>query len=302
VRMSCVELAAALSLAYRTYEPFNVSDISINDYLSTNGVLLTVCAGLYGNKCRILEDTVSASWVQEKTGFRTIRDVNSTILDLNVGYILDPKQADIHCLYPLDAITRWREEPCGKIDPFPGWRHQTLKTRLELLKRDRYPHTPWESIPCREILGLKRRSAYLDYANGLNFYSEWISLAHNYEIILKHPVCNTSDLPPVDWSHPLPVFYYQDVSWNVTEWQDVMNIQSSVINQHPNAIVWNEVVLSKPASIPDMVQAVFYVGEDPEDAIEEAQRLDKPLLQVNAHQSDTFSCFQQDASSQAEDS
>lgn len=71
-----------------------------------------------------------------------------------------------------------------------------------------------------------------------------------------------------------------------------MNMQSQIIHEHPNVTFWNEVLLHKPRSMKDAVQAVFYVEEESYEAHKEA--IDRPLLKVNLEDDqDLFACVEE---------
>jgi len=128
-------------------------------------------------------------------------------------------------------------------------------------------------------------------ATTLEYYPYVEFLAKTHQGIMGHSVCNTSVSFEVDWTHSNVLFDLEDCSWNPLQWQYVMNMQSQIIHEHPNVTLWNEVLLHKPRSMKDAVQAVFYVGEESYEAHKEAKRIGRPLLKVNLEDDqDLFAC------------
>ena len=183
---SCHQLAANLTANYYSPALYNDNNngscsSSLEEYLSTTGVLLTMCEK-WEPHCIlpvVMDDptratttttttsTFSGSWIQNSTtGVRVFGDNG-------VGVVLNPHVfADqIQCLYPLNAETLARArldeygnrhiDRCGPLmdDPIYGkiplsWRGRlAMKLKLHWIKWTKFPlRTPWNEIPCSAIL------------------------------------------------------------------------------------------------------------------------------------------------------
>jgi len=165
MNVPCQELAAALSLAYGSYEPFNASSTSLSDYLSHNGVLVTMCLG--GDCPYVDVDHVSASWIQSNmTEFRIIDNVT-------VGYVLDPNVLEVKCAYPVDGITNGRgQQGCGNHFPTTKRERQMEKIRIISEKRRRFGwRTRWEDI---------QREDMFDDSGTANEWYPWLTCSSSY--------------------------------------------------------------------------------------------------------------------------
>ena len=123
ISSNCTLAAATLSAIYRTYNETSLQpNHRLEDFLSHNGILLTMCMRFGGLlpwlECSLgKKDTkISASWIQQnKTrGFRVIGDW----IDHGppVGLVLKSETMNIRCLFPADAGTDKRDnEGCGPL-------------------------------------------------------------------------------------------------------------------------------------------------------------------------------------------
>lgn len=103
----------------------------MTEYLSNTGVLLTICLGSDTkdeddtDPCDLfLTNQTSASWIQQGTiGPRTFSTYSGEL-----GIILDPRQLNVECIYPLDAETlgRGKDPDYGQMDKCGGLSDQGL--------------------------------------------------------------------------------------------------------------------------------------------------------------------------------
>ena len=148
----------------------------LSRYLSTHGVLLTMCFGRFGgpgppppeggesHPCIIGfdEDHIAASWINQDIGYQHIIPVQPEI-----GLIIDPLATDtqINCIYPTDAASDGRDNfGCGppKLDPIYGSQGASKIDSVNLMilreKFIRYKNinfgvnTPWNNISCNALL------------------------------------------------------------------------------------------------------------------------------------------------------
>jgi hypothetical protein len=103
--MNCTQTAAHLTERYHTFQPFDPEELSLNRYLSRNGLLLSMCLNIQSwRPCAPTGDQnhLAASWIQsQETGYRVIHAPQ--LPDTTFGIILDPAVTEINCLYPVDA-------------------------------------------------------------------------------------------------------------------------------------------------------------------------------------------------------
>ena len=158
----------------------------LSQYLSTHGVLLTMCFGRFGgggphggggpgfpppsgeggetsHPCiiGIDEDHIAASWIHQDIGYEHIIPVQPAI-----GLVIDPIATEtyIHCIYPTDAASDMRDNfGCGptKLDPIYGSQGASKIDSVNLMilreKFTRYKNinfgisTPWNNISCKVL-------------------------------------------------------------------------------------------------------------------------------------------------------
>lgn len=296
---NCTAIAAALSLSYRQYDDSYdpKTGVSLEEFLDSNGILLTICMRYRGlipwQECsRGRQDSkLSASWVQrEKTrGFHTI----GTPIDVGppVGLVLKPTATIIRCLFPADAATDGRDDDgCGpamndvrygsKGYDHVGWfKKQLLKAEVRYYKNSVFgANRTFESIPCDEFFisnASQIQGPNPPVLGRLNEDSEWNfetltgRLIDEWSYIMGHSVCNTSQpvpKPNLDNTTARPQLFYQEhKSWRATEWADMVRLMEQALDEHPSLDVWNELVLKVPTGDTEAsfanhtVQAVFFI-------------------------------------------
>ena len=145
---NCTLVASTLSALYQTYNDTRFHPPRLEDFLSHNGILLTMCMRFNGlvpwMECSLSpKDTkISASWIQtnQTRGFRVI----GMPIDLGppVGLVLKPNAMKIRCLFSADAATNGRDgggcgPPAGDAyygskgyDHAPHWWNKALRSPL----------------------------------------------------------------------------------------------------------------------------------------------------------------------------
>jgi hypothetical protein len=323
--MNCTQTAAHLTERYHTFQPFDPEELSLNRYLSRNGLLLSMCLNIQSwRPCAPTGDQnhLAASWIQsQETGYRVIHAPQ--LPDTTFGIILDPEVTEINCLYPVDAGSDGRDRKgCGPptYDPTFGSlgssrvlqiaeRYQLTKYKNEAFGKD----TPWTDIDCGEFLDTgpwdnrdnitivtTRRDGICDLIVDGRVPLAYKSIsATNVEYmndILRHPVCTMSDdtarpsLTVANW-----LVYLGECYWEKQQWNQMMNAMKTILYEHSEVSVWNELVISKPKNLEDVTQAVFYIdGSDHyHRARAEAHHLGKPLLTLRLGDMDedlVFTC------------
>jgi len=67
--------------------------------------------------------------------------------------------------------------------------------------------------------------------------------------------------------------YGGDCLWKPDQWQDMVDIMADdLIAKQPDSIIWNEIVLSIPDQLQDIVPAVFYMVDDDPATVDESTR------------------------------
>jgi hypothetical protein len=275
---------------------------------------------------------LEASWVQQDQtrGFRVI----GRPIDIGppVGLILRPSGTSIRCIYPVDGATDARDgRGCGPLTNDPSYGSQGYdhaKWYRKMLYREEIvrsknslfgPNRTWESIPCTDFLSGTmpagvNSSTYLPIIGFVDrnaSRSEWrYETQEEYTVdywshVLGHTLCNRSDMPPEPSPDTLvknatsALIYFGPFSWRTHEWDTVVKLMQSAIDDPPFALggrlgVWNELVLDVPIDEREFasraVQAVFYIKGISGTVTEllarriaqrEARRLQKPLLYID---------------------
>ena len=189
ITSNCSLLAASLSANYLNATPFQAvkkpsslrdfgadlfeeDETRLSRYLSSHGILLTMCLGRFGpgppsgdrpRSCTIGldEDHVAASWITHEIGYQHVIPVYPAL-----GLIIDPlaNETQIRCIYPTDSGSDGRDgKGCGppKRDPAYGSEGASRIDPNELqnvqAKFRRYKNlnfglvTPWHNIRCRDM-------------------------------------------------------------------------------------------------------------------------------------------------------
>merc|ERR1712176_1079677 len=120
VLSTCTQLASVLSENYASTLPFTGSSHQdLTDYLTNNGVLLSVCLGDGFCNHQASETKISSSWINVQLGMRTIPAANP------IGMIFDPAAVEIACIYPTDGATDSRDDDgCGPQASDPNYGSQ----------------------------------------------------------------------------------------------------------------------------------------------------------------------------------
>ncbi|KAL7564278.1 hypothetical protein ACA910_014341 [Epithemia clementina (nom. ined.)] len=204
----CLRWAAQWSQHYRNterYIPPNVVtttttrtslssswlSLFLKRYLSTHGLLVTMCASLNSWQACILPTPMthwSASWINayflssndnnnNSSSSSSRSDPQSLLFPTTsqVGMILDPKKVHIRCLYPTDGNTQFRSaQGCGPVEgggvgagkvgggmgrtmqrPFPSLPSSSSSTMRDLILQHKNLNfgvdTPWTDIDCQDF-------------------------------------------------------------------------------------------------------------------------------------------------------
>jgi len=283
--MSCSELASSLSAQYRNTsfdgapKRGTSASPSLNDYLATHGLLLTMC---FPNSCSLGfgAQFFSASWIQKDLGPRVIPSSSG------VGLILDPSLVNIQCLYPTDAGTLGRDgKGCGPMssdrnggsqgaasynkNPIKRYMYRKFVTDYKNLNFGR--DTKWEDIDCMEFFDLPsieggRLWGFIDEdgnnSTWVQNYSSPVLANLNVAAIMGHDLCSVDVLP--ESFVPFPI-YYDAHSWAPEDFKELIELEMEFIHNQTTSVklwVWNELVLSLPTELPPLVQGVFYVNEN----------------------------------------
>jgi hypothetical protein len=325
--MSCHDLALRLTENYYTATRFNSTNTNLTDYLNHNGILLTMCIGnailprIFGGPCKLgfRSHHVSASWIRKnETGFRVFGSSLLADTALPVGLILDPTMTQINCMYPIDGVTDAREKNgCGvTFDSIGGpssIRRSIDRYAIAHFKNSRFgKDTKWSDIDCSlmfsDIVGegnfaLNDTDCSGAVAGGIPFVFESPARVtyETWSDVMGHPVCNITQ----PWTDPTftsddVLLYLGSCVWKTSDWAGMIDTTVNLATEHPSVTFWNEIVLSKPKDLADIVQAVFIV--DGSYALQaakwEATRLGKPLL-ILSHSTDgniSFTCDEVTAS------
>ncbi|CAJ1936021.1 unnamed protein product [Cylindrotheca closterium] len=281
--MSCPHIASSLSTQYRNTSFDGIptrssSSPSLNDYLASHGLLLTMC---FPSSCSFgfNAEFFSASWIQQDLGPRIIPSASG------VGLILDPSLVDIQCIYPTDAGTLSRDKKgCGPMffDPHGGSkgaasykkhpikRHLAQKFLTDYKNLNFGRNTRWEDIDCMEFFDLppiqfQRLWGYTDEDGNNSTSVQYYQLAalsnENFAAIMGHDVCSVDLEPDVD-RRQFPL-YYDAKSWDPLDLKEVIDLEMGFIQNHTTSRdwIWNEFVISLPVELPPLVLGVFYVNE-----------------------------------------
>lgn len=328
MKADCTALASALSLAYRTYEPFpGPTSSTLNDYLASNGILISVCMSqdiLHPREpCSLpfYSNRISASWIQANvTGFRTIFGPE----EYELAYILDPLASDVRCMYPADGNTLGRDKSgCGEFGYFPFWTKWSFRRNIIHDKNERFgKDTDWGDISCIDFfLGGdegKDGSVILHTEDpgscesmtegeaGLAYFSDLDWLFQVYRDIMGFPVCDAATIPKPRFSNDSFAFYTGPCSWSPDNWSHMVDSMKKILKDHPELTWWNEIILKKPFFQRKVVKAVVYFGrgqtpdddDRAEEAKKEAKRFHRPLLKLDMdaveNGGDIFVCLDSD--------
>lgn len=302
--MSCSDLALRFTESYFSSATFNSSG-NLNEYLNSNGILLTMCVGntlapkFFGGPCKLgfRENHVSASWIRKKeTGFRIFGPRE------DVGLILDPFATEIQCLYPVDGVTDQRSiNGCGPTyDAIDGssniWR-SIEKYQIESYKNQMFgKDTKWMDIDCEDMLGtfvgpfpfggafaLNNTDCLETVAGGIPFLFA-SPVKYTYDVwsnLLGHAVCNAT----VPWPEPSfddegALLYLGSCAWRKSNWVGMVDTMMNLASEYLSLEFWNEIVLTKPKHMADIVQAVFVMdgSYDYQAAKWVAKDLGRPLM------------------------
>jgi hypothetical protein len=287
MKSSCATLAATLSANFLSNLPYypNLYNGTINKYLASNGVLLTMCMESF---CAIPTQImgmdgghVSASWINEIIGFRVITARSS------IGYILDPSAVDILCIYPTDAATAGRDQyGCGAHfnDPVNGkfgYQRSNFISRMihrrdieRMIEFNFGKHEP-QDIPCNRLyhpfgegtpIVWSINSTLNDTVTSFMYETMSGKIASWDAPFLsggRAPCAIENEIPATlsknDWW-----IYVDYKSWSPSsEWQLVMDSMMNVFVKRggPHEMnLWNEIVLKLPkVSMSQIVTAVFLV-------------------------------------------
>eukprot|EP00526_Cylindrotheca_closterium_P000684 CAMPEP_0113632560 /NCGR_PEP_ID=MMETSP0017_2-20120614/16927_1 /TAXON_ID=2856 /ORGANISM="Cylindrotheca closterium" /LENGTH=377 /DNA_ID=CAMNT_0000543127 /DNA_START=13 /DNA_END=1143 /DNA_ORIENTATION=+ /assembly_acc=CAM_ASM_000147 len=281
--MSCSQLASSLSAQYRNTSFDGIptagsSSPSLNDYLATHGLLLTMC---FPNSCSFGFNAkfFSASWIQQDLGPRIIPSASG------VGLILDPSLVDIQCLYPTDGGTLGRDQNgCGPTiydrhggsqgaasvnkNPVKKYFYRKYMTDYKNLNFGR--KTQWEDIDCMEFFDLpptelQRFWGFGDNNNSstsVQFYSSPDLFKTEFGAIVGHDLCSVG-LEPDAGPQQFPL-YYGAKSWDPQDLKEVIDLEMGFIQNQTTSgdMIWNEFVISLPVELPPLVLGVFYVNEN----------------------------------------
>jgi hypothetical protein len=313
--MSCSDLAVRFTESYDSSASFNSSSETLNEYLTHNGILLTMCIGntlfpkIFGGPCKLgfRENHVSASWIRKKeTGFRIFGPVD------DVGLILDPRATEIQCLYPADGVTDGRSKNgCGPTHDAIGgpnnfWRILE-KYQIESYKNQKFgKDTNWMDIDCKDMLAtfmgplpfgifaLNNTNCGKTVAGGIPFEYE-SPIKYTFDVwsgILGHAVCNaTKPWPEPSFNDEDGLLYFGSCVWGKSDWIGMVDTMMNLGSVYPNLLFWNEIVLPKPKHMADIVQAVFVKDGSYEyqSAKWEAEHLGRPLLVFNLSEDGSLS-------------
>lgn len=275
----CIGLAAQLSENYRDTTPFDNSRVQLSRYLSTHGLLLTMC---FPTECILPFGSthVSGSWINQEIG-------PQVIYGPSIGLALDPLKVDIQCLYPTDGGTQERDDKgCGPfpMDPEHGSRgansinyftKQILrKQAIEYKNLNFGIDTPWEDVYC-DYFFPKNDPAQMwnmDSEGALKFETVLSMAQKQHQAIMGHPVCTCRK----NNATTFPAFFVNEGNgWDANDWQEMVKMQLSFMNRsqdQPSALFyWNEIVMSLPRTqMKDIVSAIFYL--DSSDMEEKARQ------------------------------
>jgi hypothetical protein len=302
--MSCSDLARRFTESYYSSATFNSSG-NLNEYLNSNGILLTMCIGntlfpkFFGGPCKLgfRENHVSASWIRKKeTGFRVFGPRE------DVGLILDPFATSIQCLYPVDGVTDSRSmNGCGPTHDAIGgsnnfWR-AVEKYQIESYKNQKFgKDTKWMDIDCNDMLetflgpfpsggafALNNTDCLKTVAGGIPFIFE-SPIKYTYDVwsdVLGHAVCNaTKPWPEPSFNDEYGLLYFGSCAWVKSDWVGMVDTMIHLSSVYPKLEFWNEVVVTKPKSMADIVQAVFVMDGSYEYKAAKwvAEDLGRPLI------------------------
>jgi hypothetical protein len=234
--------------------------------------------------------------------------------ELPIGLILDPTTVDIQCVYPIDAVTDTRlKNGCGFQPDAPEApnnyhrileRYEIVKYKNDVFGKD----VQWSDIDCEDFIGtvdgiiaVNHSDCSLSIEQDVPLLLESIA-KFTYETwsnIMGHPVCNVTKR----WKEPIynttdTILYMGSYVWRPSDWLSMVDTMVKVSSEYPHAHLWNEVLVAKPHSMKDIVQAVFlmdgsYNRNQHKAAMIEARRLGKPLLTLHlpgAKSNLTFTC------------
>lgn len=319
LRGRCAALAATLSSQYSTYQEYQPSE-NLNRYLDENGLLVSMCSHakglgpLFRYECEPnkRDKILPASWIQKnQTG---IRVSHVPQLPTGVGMVVDPLAVDIQCLFPADGDSALRDDSisngsvakgCGPVavdphygskgfDRLPKWKQVFERAFWNEYAQRNFQNDP--NVSCTDFFFQNddgpRKLETMMYLRDLNpdicfdefSYRNYIQiLVDDVEYKVQHKVCqdsNSSKLHRNNW-----FIYWGRCSYQPSEFEAMMDTMKRLNEQM--AQNWNEVVLDRPETLKDVIQAIFYVewpfnphNQYP-NAVRQAKKMEKHLLKLH---------------------
>lgn len=286
---NCTLLAAAASTAFRSTQRFTgTSTPELQDFLYSNGLLVTMCASA-GYNCstyRTPPSTFSRHWSGSWAS-----SAGGGLYPSIGGVIADPHALDIRCLYPVDGGTDLREDNgCGPWvnDTVFGANGASQMTPEQLAQarawiraytQENFPGRSWQDISCDDFFGpwylplnatafhpgANTAAACTALTNGVynvtyeNFRS---TFAAQFAAYNGAPVCTVSE-PVVKRGYYIE--YVGECAWQPTQWQAMVDAMDQWFFPSTTRLglsQWNEVVATLPSTLADeaaIARAVFYI-------------------------------------------
>ena len=177
----CAQAAAELSAAYLSTQRFTGSTTAeLQEYLATNGVIVSVCVNARNNcstwnEAPLLPDGPehwSGSWISSTSAGGIYPGVGGR--SFNVGVVANPRALTLRCIYPTDGATSVRDDGgCGPFlfDTEYGSRGAARLSERQLAQerawmqnytRARYPGKDWRQIECDPFFADRHFKVYFN--------------------------------------------------------------------------------------------------------------------------------------------
>lgn len=266
----CDALATTLNTQYQNSTQFDDSSAStsLQGYLASVGILTGICENLELD-CLVGEENegnlhLSGSWLQESTtGPRHF-------IPGSVGLILDPFEVEILCTYPFEPFDALRQDyGCGILEndpsivPLPWGTRQILKSKLEWLKKTKFPSTEWQDIPCSGLFD-KPDGALNEVWGMVDHNATWATLTYPEKVYkeraLGHVACFDDSTPT--FHDGMIVRYFGVEAWSPTDWSDMIASMSAVVNDNPNWGIWNKIIMDNSTEMSKAVRGVYYLRDE----------------------------------------
>lgn len=307
----CHGLAATLSANYRNTEPFDLKISTVKDYLSTHGVLLSMC--LASSTCfqpmGFTQQHLSASWVNADIGFKILPAPSQ------LGLIFKPEAVEMAtCMFPTDAATDARDDHgCGPMMTDPEYGSQgasrippAVKEKygkmFDAYKEFNFPGMEYSDIECMQFLNPLSRFTGIETIlwSMTSCDNQTVALdtiypmtKHMLEASVGHTLCSWDNdgPPPITASKAVVIGMGHNASYPIEDWARVVQLQQRIQSQlaaGEGVAIWNEIVIEAPKHLQDVVAAVFYLSDDAhETALKQSKWLGNvPVLKVDPSRGD----------------